>query len=338
MYTVEDYDKAIEKAGQFIRKRQNPDGSVKGIKPDTFWGYYTQPLALRGTGSLQDWSRANRCIDYVKKEFLNSDGSFTLLTQPRWIKKVIAGDLYAATYLIHGASLWERFDVAGPAVKYMLRFQDKDTGGIFYRIKNRRFIDPPTTAHGGIGMILTGHLKEAEMAGGFFVKLHNLQHDMENRYLTIWDIKKKGLLMDYENFKDRPDSTQIRENPNNANAYWDSGYIMVFMTNLYHVTGDKKYLRVARELFDVISKYKDFKTHIWKTPWACARLYQATGDQRCLKAARTMADRIVSMQQEDGAIWSEGKSVYLEQQSDAITLMDMTCQLTYFLSEVRAVL
>jgi hypothetical protein len=338
MCTVEDYDEAIEKAGRFLRTRQNTDGSVKGIKPDTFWGYYTQPLALRGTGSSEDWSRANRCIDYIKKTFLNSDGSFKLVTEPRWKKKVVAGDLYAATYMIHGASLWERFDVAGPSVKYVLRFQDKESGGIFYRTKDPRFIDPSVTANGGIGMILTGYLKEAKRAGDFFVNLHNLQPDMDNRYLTIWDTKRKGLLTDYENVKGIPDSIQIRENPNNANAYWDSGYIMVFMVYLYHATGDKEYLRVARELFGVISKYKDFEIHVWKTPWACARLYQATGDQRCLEAARTMADRIVSMQQEDGSIWSESKSSYSELQSDVVTLVDMTCQLAYFLSEVRAVL
>lgn len=274
----------------------------------------------------------------LRESFLKPDGSFELVTEPRWIKKALAGDLYAATYLIHGASLWERFDVAGPAASYMLRFQDKESGGIFYRTRNRRFIDPSATANGGIGMILTGHLKEAEIAGDFFVNLHNLQPNMNNRYLTIWDTKKKGLLTDYENVKNIPDSIQIRDNPNDTNAYWDSGYIIVFMTYLYHATRNKEYLRVARELFDVISKYKDFDIHVWKTPWACARLYQATRDSRCLKAARTMADRIVSMQQEDGAMWSEGRPSYLEQQSDVVTTIDMTCQLTYFLSEVRAVL
>jgi hypothetical protein len=69
MCTAEDYDRAIEKVGQFLRARQNPDGSIRGIEPDTFWGYYSQPLALRGTGSLEYWSRANRCIDYIKRKF-----------------------------------------------------------------------------------------------------------------------------------------------------------------------------------------------------------------------------------------------------------------------------
>lgn len=338
MYAIEEYDKALEKAGEFLRTQQNPDGSVKGIELDTFWGYYSQPLALLGTGSSKDWNSANRCIDYIKSKFLDSDGSLKVVTETRWKEKIVAGDLYAASYLIRGASLRERFDVASPAVKYLLRFQDKESGGIFYRIENRRFIDPSVTANGGIGMILTGHLKEAEMAGQFFVRLHTLQPNLEEGYLTIWDAKEKKLLTGSENLNDVPDSTLTPENKNNVNAYWDAGYIMVFMTYLYHIAGNKRYLRVAQELFDAVSNYKGFKLHVWKTPWACARLYQTTREQKYLDVAITMANRIVSLQQSDGGFCPEDWSSYSILQSDMVQLIDITSQLTYFLSEVRAVL
>jgi len=341
-YSVENYERVLEKAGQFIRGLQNRDGSVKGIKQDTFWGYYSQPLALRGLGSSEDSNRANRCINYIKRNFLNTDGSVKLVTESRWTEKVIAGDLYAAAFLIHGAVVWERFDVAGPMIKYLLRFQDKESGGIFHRTRNRRLIEASTTADAGIGMIMTGHIEEAQKAGRFFIKIHDSQPDSDSRYLTTWDTQKKELFDGDTDVIDIPDSSLIRENPKGANTYWEAGYIMIFMVYLYNVTGKKKYLKVAEELFEIVSSYKDFEFHIWKTPWACARLYQTTGEQKYLDTARIMADQIVNMQQSDGG-FSPGSSArpeysYSELQSDIVELADVACQLTYFLSEVRAIL
>jgi hypothetical protein len=53
-FNVDNYDKALELAGQFLRTQQNVDGSVNGA--DTLYGYYTQPVAFLGTGSTTDWS------------------------------------------------------------------------------------------------------------------------------------------------------------------------------------------------------------------------------------------------------------------------------------------
>jgi hypothetical protein len=339
-FNVDNYDKALELAGQFLRTRQNVDGSVNGA--DTLYGYYTQPVAFLGTGSTTDWSYANRCIDYVKRNFLMSNGSLKVAS-PHFV-----GDFYPYAWLIRGASLWERFDVAGPVIRYMLKYQDRDSGGVFYRRKNRRLIDPSVTANGGIGMILNGYLKEAEMAGCFFIKLHDSQPDPEKRYLTVWDAKKNEYLTNYDNIKDVPwgeGSILDRErkyDPNTkgigANAYWDSGFIMGFMTYLYYTTGDNEYLRIAEEHFDLVSNYKHFFTNVMKTPWACARLYQATGRQRYLDAATSMADQICSMQQHDGGFFLGRKSSYSELQSDVASLIDSSSQLTHYLSQVRAVL
>jgi hypothetical protein len=341
-YSIQDYDRALEKAGRFIRGLQNPDGSVKGINPDTFWGYYSQPLGLRGLGSPEDWNRANRCVDYIKRRFLNPDGSIELVTESRWKEKVISGDLYAAAFLIHGAAVWERFDVAGPMINYLLKYQDRESGGIFHRTKNRRFIEASATADAGIGMIMTGHITEAVRAGHFLVKIHDAQPDFNKRYLTIWDTQKKELFDGDSTVKDIPDSNLVRENPGGANTYWEAGYTIAFMVDLYNVTRNKEYLRVAQELFEILSGYKGFNFHIWKIPWACARLYQTTGEQKYLDTARTMADRIVSMQQSDGG-FSPGASArpeysYSELQSDIVELVDVACQLAFFMSEVRAIL
>ena len=131
-------------------------------------------------------------------------------------------------------------------------------------------------------------------------------------------------------------------NPNTAgvgaNAYWDSGFIIAFMTYLFHATGDKEYLRIAEEHFDVVSKYEHFLINVMKTPWACARLFQATGEQRYRDAAKTMAHQILNAQQEDGGFFLGRQASYSELQSNVASLIDSASQLTHYISQVRAVL
>ena len=345
--TAEDYDRTLRNAGQFLRSRQHPDGSVTG--GDTIWSYYSQPLALLSGGSTSDWRFANRCLDHVQKTFLAENGRLRIEPFP------LVGDLYPYPYLIRGASIWGRSDLAAPLTRFLLRHQD-ECGGFRFRLGNQRLIDPAVTPHGGVTMILTGHREEAERAGRFLVRLHDSQPDRANRYLTVWDTQNGGLLSDYAGLEDVPwgdGSLLVRGNPKGGNAYWDLGFMMAFLCALYRVTGEGEYLRVAREMFDVMSRYKGFSNHVWKTPWGCAALFQATGEQRFLDAATAMADEIVRTQQLDGGFflgaqscyvdesgesWSYGFKNYAELQTNVPILMDTAAQMTHYLAQVRAVL
>lgn len=48
------YDRALGRAGAFLRGMQRRDGSTAGA--GSVWGYYSQPLALLSGGSPEDWS------------------------------------------------------------------------------------------------------------------------------------------------------------------------------------------------------------------------------------------------------------------------------------------
>ena len=66
------YDRALGRAGAFLRGMQRRDGSSAGA--GSVWGYYSQPLALL-SGSPEDWSCANRCLDFVRREHVTAAGT-----------------------------------------------------------------------------------------------------------------------------------------------------------------------------------------------------------------------------------------------------------------------
>ena len=268
------YGRALRRAGRFLRGRQRRDGSTAGA--GSIWGYYSQPLALLSGGSADDWSRANRCLDFVRRAFLTAAGTVSVQPLPG------VGDLYVYPYLIRGAAVWGRSDLAVPLARSLVRFQDP-CGGIRYRTEAPDLIDPAVTAHGGIALLVTGHLQHAERAGRFLLRMHRMQPEPADRYLTVWDTQRGGPIADYDGRADMPwgsGSALRRDNPEGGNAYWDIGYIIAFLTALCRATGEHDYLSVAREMFDLFDGYAGFADHVWKTPWACAALHQATGEPR----------------------------------------------------------
>ena len=341
------YSRALGRAGRFLRARQRADGSTAGAR--SIWGYYSQPLALLSGGSTEDWSCANRCLDFVRQGFVTAAGAIRVEPLP------YVGDLYVYPYLIRGAAIWGRSDLAVPLARTLVRFQEP-CGGIRYRTEAPDLIDPATTAHGGIALLATGHLKRAERAGRFLLRLRWKQPDPANRYLTVWDTQRDGPIADYEGRADMPwgsGSALRRHNPEGGNAYWDIGYIIAFLTALFRATGEHDYLRIAREMFDLFDGYAGFADHVWKTPWACAALHQATGDPRYLAAAVRMADHIVAAQQADGGFflgpqscyidertgqWSHAFSAYEELQANPDIFLDTAAQMAHYLAQVRAVI
>ncbi len=341
------YGRALRRAGRFLRGRQRRDGSTAGA--GSIWGYYSQPLALLSGGSADDWSRANRCLDFVRRAFLTAAGTVSVQPLPG------VGDLYVYPYLIRGAAVWGRSDLAVPLARSLVRFQDP-CGGIRYRTEAPDLIDPAVTAHGGIALLVTGHLQHAERAGRFLLRMHRMQPEPADRYLTVWDTQRGGPIADYDGRADMPwgsGSALRRDNPEGGNAYWDIGYIIAFLTALCRATGEHDYLSVAREMFDLFDGYAGFADHVWKTPWACAALHQATGEPRYLAAAVRMADHIVAAQQADGgfflgprscyideatAQWSHAFSGYGELQDNPDIFIDTAAQMAHYLAQVRAVI
>ncbi len=166
------YGAALSRAGRFLRGRQRRDGSTAGA--GSIWGYYSQPLGLLSGGSPEDWSCANRCLDFVLREHLTAAGTVGVEPLP------YVGDLYVSPYLIRGAATWGRTDLSVPLARSLARFQDP-CGGIRYRIQAPGLIDPATTAHGGIALLATGHLQHAQRAGRFLLRLHRVQRDLADR-------------------------------------------------------------------------------------------------------------------------------------------------------------
>jgi hypothetical protein len=341
------YRATIERGCAFLRDRQRPDGSVSGC--DSVWGYYSQPIALHAGGSGDDWRAAERCLDHVVDAYSDGRGTLSIEALP------LVGDLYPYPYVIRGAVAWERFEIADRLAEHLLGTQ-LACGGFPFRVGDGRIVDPAATAHGALSLIAAGRLEEAVRAGDLLRRLHDAQPDPSNRYLTVWDADADAPLGDYRGLDDLPwgeGSLLVQENPSNANAYWDIGFMLALMSALHGLTGDDDYLRVGRQLFEVFRGYRGFDVHVWKTPWGCAALYRASGDADALDVACRMGDEIVSTQQPDGGFflgdqsnyvteeeqdWSYGFADYAELGENVPILLDTAAQMTYYLGRVASVL
>lgn len=341
------YRSVIERGSAFLMARQRADGSVAGA--DSIWGYYSQPIALHAGSAGDGWGTANRCLDHVVDAY--SDGTGRLSVEPL----PLVGDLYPYPYLIRGAVAWERFDLATALASRLLESR-LECGGIAFRIGDDRIVDPAATSHGALSLIAVGRLAEAIDAGNLIRRLHDAQPDPSHRYLTVWDASADAPIDDYAGLNDMPwgeGSILVADNPSNANAYWDVGFMIALMAALYPLTGDTDFLRVGREMFEVFRNYRWFESHVWKTPWACAALYRVTGDPDVLEVACRMGDEIVSTQQPDGGYflgdqsnfvteaerdWSYGFADYGELRDNVPILLDTASQMTYYLGRVASVL
>ena len=341
------YEAAIRRASEFLRSRVRADGSVDGV--DSVWGYYSQPLALISAGSTADWRIANLLLDYVAENFTISDNTLRVAPLP------FVGDFYPYAYLIRGAVAWGRFDLARKWIGPVLTHQHPG-GGILYRAEGSPLIDPAVTAHGGIAMLATGFVDEARRAGDFIMQLHSSQTRPTEEYSISWDVEIGGPVSSLEAYADAPwgsGSILRPSNPSGANAYWDIGFILGFLTALYLIDRRTDYLRVATEMFDIFAEYEGFLDHPWKTPWGCAALFRVTNDDRHLSACLRMADAVCEFQQSDGGFylgassnyvdeedgsWSRSFTDYEELRENRAILSDTAAQMTHYLAQVRAVM
>ena len=341
------YRATIERGCAFLRDRQRPDGSVSHC--GSVWGYYSQPIALHAGGSGETWKTANRCLDHVISAYSDGRGQLSVESLP------LVGDLYPYPYVIRGAVAWERFDIATHLADHLIGTQ-LECGGFPFRVDDGRIVDPAATAHGALSLIAAGRIVEAIQAGDLIRRLHDAQPEPSRRYLTVWDAHADAPIGDYRGLDDMPwgeGSMLVTKNTANANAYWDIGFMIALMASLHGLTGDRDYLRVGRQMFELFRGYRGFETHVWKTPWGCAALYQASRAPDVLEVACRMGDEIVSTQQPDGGFflgdqsnyvteaeqdWSYGFKDYAELGDNVPILLDTASQMIYYLGRVASVL
>jgi hypothetical protein len=324
---VEDYDRAISRAGKWLTSQQRPDGSSGDGQ--TIWAYYTQPMAFRAVGQPR---AAMRCLSFTRKEFIHGDGV------PQVKREGVEGITYAPAWMVVNSHMWDRFEVSYPTVEWILRFQDPETGG-FYSSEDEAkrkvgLLEYEATLVSGLALVSTGRISQAEKVARFLQRTHESQPELDERYYFMWD-KKKGLVTD--SFDKSLTMFYVVEKKEQRQGYFLFGLAIAFLARLYMATGTRKYLDLAEEYFDYADScagtYSTCLAH--KLCWANAILYQATGKRRYLIGAKRVGDYLIGAQRSDGRYHYKEVVPKFEDQNQTANL-DIVSQFTTWLGQARS--
>jgi hypothetical protein len=287
---------------QWLLEQQNPDGSWNGLNHPMVDAFYKGGWALAATGQLP---AAQRSLSYAKSHFMMDDGDFLPRGHPWHIK---VHYLYANAYFIVGSMICARYDIARPAVSFMLTQQDPDHGGFYTRrVKagQKEISDTMSTGAAGIACLAAGDMDAAKRAADYFSRIVELQPASGERFYTTLEVDGRlGTEMQTEDEAFwRMIDTKIDDQ-----CWYAVGLPFAFLIQMAEATGQSRYLELAYWYF----AFQEKCVNPWdggssgKAGWANAMLYRITGNQRYRDIAFHVADMIVSKQNPKGSWISSG--------------------------------
>jgi hypothetical protein len=320
------------RGSQWLVEHQNPDGSWIGLSDPQVDAFYKGSWALTLTGQP---TAVQRSLNYARQHFLTADGDFVPRGHP-WHTNVHY--VYANVYFIIGSMMAGRYEVAMPAVRFLLSQQDPDHGGVYSRrteTGQKELCDTMSAGAAGVALLAAGQMDAARRVAGFLAHIVDLQPAADDRFYTT--VEADGQL-----------GTQIKE----AEAFWrivDThtenqcwyavGLPFAFLIRLAEATGESRYRDLAQWYFDFQLRCVD----PWdggssgKAGWGCAMLYRITGETRYRDVAFHVANNIMGWQDADGGWASLGKG-YGETDEPALTNADFdaTSEFTLWLALIAS--
>ncbi len=291
------------KGSQWLLDHQNPDGSWKGLDDPMVDAYYKGSWALTATGQLP---AAQRSLSYAQSHFMTADGDFLPRENP-WHTSVHY--LYANAYFIIGSIITARYEIARPAVAFMLTQQDRDHGGFYTRrvqAGQKELADTMSAGAAGVACLAAGEMDAARRVADFLGHIVELQPAPEERFYTT--IEAGGRLGTEMQAEDevfwRIIDTKIKDQ-----CWYAVGLPFAFLIQMAEATGEARYRELAQWYF----AFQEKCVNPWgggssgKAGWACAMLYRITGDQHYRDIASIVADMIVSKQDPNGNWISSGQ-------------------------------
>ncbi|MGH2560285.1 MAG: hypothetical protein ACRDJH_14575 [Thermomicrobiales bacterium] len=289
----------------YLLRHLNADGSIGPVERGVY--YYRVPWVLAISGETVP---ATRLIAWIRRHMLTPEGEFAGAPSPDGAANSSA-NTYAETCLAYGAHLLRQFDVAKSAMRFALRFQDPETGGIFMDRQRLGPDDPQIlylTCQFGMSALVTGQYAAAESAGQWVKRLWEAQPELPDRLYTI-STRAGGLATAVPTEADRRhyvnESQEVRE------MHYNGGIAAAFLTRLYQATGDASWLDLARQYqsFSMNSTERQFEVmQVCKSGWGSALLYLVTGEPLYRDWTVTMGDWFVANQHADGH-WENSRYV-----------------------------
>ncbi len=277
---IKRYQAAGRKAVDFQLQFQQPDGGYiwEGYARDAF---HKQPYSWAMSG---EYARVHKLLNWAKRERLQPDGQL----------KEYNGDCYKHSWFFQGAHRVGRFDISYPVFDFLASCQT-ECGGLPHFQKDER-LRSLSTAWTGVSALYIGRMDVALKAAQWCVNLLEQQPEDDKFYIQT---TRDGMLVTQATHPD----AQFIDYGKPKQPYWEVGLPMQLFCRLHMITGDSKWLDLARRCFELHFKFYDDRfTYVGsgKTSLACSLYYLLTGDERARDAAVQFADMLLATQYPEG--------------------------------------
>ena len=331
--TAQEYWERALQGGKWLAEQQNPDGSWKELSDPMVDAFYKGgwPLVLTGHTAA-----AHRALSYTREHFMTAGGDFLPRHHP-WHTNVHY--LYPNAYFIVGAMMAGRYEVAMPAIDFMLSQQDGGHGGFYTRRTEpgqKQMCDTMSSGAAGMALLAGGQVQAARRTADFFARMIELQPDPGARFYTT--VEADGSL-GTEMQDDTEPFWRIVDTKIENQCWYAVGLPFAFLVRLAEATGEAQHQELAQWYFDFQERCVD----PWdggssgKAGWGCAMLYRITGEQKYREIALHVAGNIASQQDDDGS-WILRAGGYSEgdERTLANAAFDVTSEFTLWLAVIAA--
>lgn len=259
---------------------------------------------------------AGRLMRAMKALFVRRDGTFDAPEVRAARKSALLERCYAPAWVVYSSHVNLAYDISLRAMPHLFELQDPASGGMFGALEDalagKGIVNCAVTCVTGEAALTTGNLAEAKKMGDHLVdNVLARNPDLNRQLYPVWDTER-GLRTDPA-APESPNMPRVIERFEPNQHHYLTGMLIAFLSDLYRVSGDDKYLGGALAAYDFAAGgsqalYETTLSH--KFAWGCAWLYRLTEDDRHLESACRVCDFLVNHQEKNGSFvhWAFVKS------------------------------
>lgn len=298
--TDQELSESLESACRWLRSLMDDQGRIHDSGHASL--YYKVPGSLAVNGAFD---AALFCLDWFASHFLGKRGQLAIPPEQEASRFT---NTYDRGWLVWGAGICGRYDIAFPLAEDILAYQDAESGGFVDRAADLSagtgVQHAMTAGFAGLGLLSTRHVAAARRAGDFLIDLLKLQpHPEEGLYLAANRCIDGTLaLVPERTSRDFVDRDGLKQRPARL------GPVQALLVRLYRLTRENRYLDAARTYTDAVLTGRDgiydcVESH--KFLWGLTELFGVSPEDRYRRAARRIAAYLIRSQQPDGQWWGD---------------------------------
>ena len=266
---------------------------------DDCGAYFKSIPAFTAHGMLAE---AQRCVNYVAKNFLTDDGDIRNSARVKSDDGVYEqhADTYFNYLVALGAWRLGRFDVAFPVVDHIAARHVGATGGFLIQRAGADAVgqqDIFSTGGGTVAMLTAGRLDGALQGGQWLLNLLQRQEGSPTLYYRT---DKRGQLI--KEYVEDEQKRYLMDPSRPDQMYVLPGTASAVLALLYQATGKEAFLEASKSCLNRWTTEWIFDANIQccKHGWAAGLLYGITAEEKYRNIVERAAKSLIAMQNDEG--------------------------------------